>query len=157
MSLRQQTSEKEKASWRNREIELKAKLHSEESQVKQLQRNIQVFAHERDKVLNEVREVRQQNLQISSAYQSLLRKSVNGNTANEIQGYGGQKLVPNGTLDYLKAQVPSQSSYGQNQAFLSLNDMNESISSDILQLKEELARLRSIDSRINDSDNDKGL
>ena len=150
-------SEKEKASWRNKEIELKARLHSEESRVKQLQHNIQVFAHERDKVLNEVREVRQQKLQISSAYQSLLRKSVNGNTTNENPGYGGQNSVPNGSIDGPKTQVLSQSSYEKNQVFLSLNDMNESISSDILQLKEELARLRSIGSKIDESDNDKGL
>ena len=101
--------------------------------------------------------MRQQKLQISSAYQSLLRKSVTGNTTNENPGYGGQNSVPNGSIDGPKTQVLSQSSYEKNQVFLSLNDMNESISSDILQLKEELARLRSIGSKIDESDNDKGL
>ena len=148
-------SEEEKASWRNMEIELKAKLHAEESRVKHLQHHIQGVAHERDKILNEAREERQQKLQISSAYQSLLRRSVNENSTNGNIGDDGQKSVTNGPLANLKAHVHSEYNYGQNQEILSLNSTNESISNDILQLKEELARLRSIG--IDDSENYKGL
>ena len=116
-------SENEKDTWRNKEMKLKSRLHYESTRVKNLENHVTTSIHERDNALDKFREARQLELDASSAYQNLLRKSME----DESEKQRSLLLNDNLALD--------------GYAVSSLNDSNMDVSTDILKLREELDRL----------------